>query len=260
MIAVITGGSSGIGLATAWLLGRGANTVYVMDLNRPPDDAVAAGLRFVNGDVSRHGDWLALAELLSREQGRVDWLVNAAGITQMHAAGFGDDKVWRRVLGVNVMGAVYSLETMTGLMTGGGAIVNIASVAAYAARPSRPSYGVSKAGIVSLTRSASLMLVNRGIRVNAVAPGLTDTPAWSQLPPSAGASEVEDYKRSQAEKVPIGRFASPDEIAQVIAFLLSDAASYIVGQTVNVCGGLTATDAMSEVEHWRVSATGVQSG
>jgi NAD(P)-dependent dehydrogenase (short-subunit alcohol dehydrogenase family) len=228
--ALVTGGSSGIGAATARLLAASGASVSVLDRDRSAD---------VTADVRDPGSVeaavAAAAELLG---GPPDVLVASAGIYRIERFLELDAAAWAEVLDTNLRGVFLTGQAVARRLVDArlpGAIVNLASTAALVSDASEPSahYNASKAGVVALTRQMAVELAPDGIRVNCVCPGVVDTPMLRLMDdPAAG-------KRYLREAVPLGRMATPDEIARVIAFLASDDASYITGAAVPVDGGST---------------------
>ena len=227
-IAVVTGAASGLGAAVARKLHQEGATVVAADRN----EITAPDVVPVTCDVSEEGDVQRLFEACRDRFGRVDLLVNNAGISgrparRLHECEPAD---WDRLFAVNLRGAFLVLRAALPLMLGaGGAIVNTASVAAFRARPGFAAYTTSKAAVAMLTRQAALEYAADGIRVNAVAPGLIDTPLVEDLPPAVRADA--------AARIPLGRLGTPEEVAALMTFLLSGAASYITGQIYLVDGG-----------------------
>jgi NAD(P)-dependent dehydrogenase (short-subunit alcohol dehydrogenase family) len=195
---------------------------------------------FMACDVSRKTDVDALVDHVLQAFGRIDVLVNNAGIFK--AADFLDvtEEDFDAVINVNIKGSFLMGQAAARAMksTGGGAIVNMSSVNAVMAIPNIASYNVSKGGINQLTRAMSLALADFGIRVNAVAPGYVKTALVASLV-DRGAIDAQAIAR----RTPMGRMAAPEEIAQVIAFLASPLASYITGAVLPVDGGWTALGA-----------------
>jgi meso-butanediol dehydrogenase/(S,S)-butanediol dehydrogenase/diacetyl reductase len=237
--AAVTGAASGIGAATARALAREGAHVAVLDVDaaRGADVAEEIGGTFLAVDVA---DEAALARALgetARARGRLDVLVSNAFATALGALESLAVAEWRRTLDVTLTAVFTGLRAAVPLMRaqGGGAVVNVASISGLAGDRGLGAYNAAKAGVVNLTRTAALELANAGIRVNAVCPGLIDTPslrrALDRLP------GVEGPARGA---VPLGRLGRPEEVAAAISFLASDEASYVTGTTLVVDGGLTA--------------------
>jgi NAD(P)-dependent dehydrogenase (short-subunit alcohol dehydrogenase family) len=241
MVALITGGQQGIGRAVALALAREGADVALNYLDDPGGaERVAAEIRAagrrclpVQGDVSRAGDVAALVDAAEHGLGPVDTLVNNAGIFPRSAFLELAEAEWDRVHGVNLKGSFLTAQAVARRLVArgaAGAIVNLASSAAYRSSPRGAHYVASKAGVVGLTRAMALELAPHGIRVNAIAPGLTDT-----AQPRHGHSEAD--VQAMARQVPLGRMGQPDDVAAVAVFLASDAARHITGQVIHVNGG-----------------------
>lgn len=241
-VVVITGAAQGIGAACARRLAGDGAALALWDIDDTQLAALAAELRAAGGrasacrcDVSLRADVeRALAATLA-DFGRVDALVNNAGIFK--AADFLDitEADWDAVLDVNLKGSFLVGQAVARAMSGGGAIVNMSSVNGTMAIASIASYNASKGGIDQLTRVMALALADRGIRVNAVAPGTIAT----ELARAAVLGSDEARERILS-RTPLRRLGEPSEIADVVAFLLSDAASYMTGEIVYVDGGRRA--------------------
>ena len=243
-VALITGAAAGMGLATAQAFAKAGATVVLADFNEKAVTAAAqklatAGYKAlaVRCDVS---DDAQVAEMVQRtvaEFGRLDAAFNNAGV-MAHIAPIAESSRddWDRVIGVNLRGVWSCMQHELRVMErqGSGAIVNNASVGALTGNPGIASYIASKHGVVGLTRSAALEYIKRGIRVNAVNPGLIDT----QVARDVVNGDEQAYAEI-AKHVPIGRAGRPEEIASTVLWLCSPAASYIVGHALTVDGGMT---------------------
>lgn len=235
-IALVTGAASGIGLSTVKrFVAEGAHVVAVdLDLDRTVAalDALA-NVTVAAADVSKSAQVNRAFDIAREKHGRLDVLVNAAGIS----AGPVDieditDEDFAHVVEVNLYGSFYALRAAAGLMRcngdSGGSIVNISSVGALANFPLPASYPASKAGVLGMTRAAAALLASNNIRVNAVAPGATDTPMLPSEP---------EFRDAVISLGVLGRAASADEMANTILFLASDEAAFFTGQTLSPNGG-----------------------
>jgi len=246
-VAVVTGAAHGIGAACARLFSASGAKVALWDTDEAAAASLAASLaaggagaaraRAMRCDVSRKAEVEAATAATLAAFGRIDMLVNNAGI--FRAADFLDitEADWDAVLGVNLKGAFLVGQAVAREMakTGGGAIVNMSSVNGVMAIPTIASYNASKGGINQLTRAMALALADRHIRVNAVAPGTIAT----ELARQAVLGSAEAAARIMG-RTPLRRLGEPDEVASVCAFLASDAASYMTGEIVAVDGGRLA--------------------
>jgi NAD(P)-dependent dehydrogenase (short-subunit alcohol dehydrogenase family) len=243
-VVVITGAAQGIGEACARRLARDGAAVALWDIDDVRGAALARSIsdggrraRFLHCDVSKKPEVDAALQATLAGFGRVHGLVNNAGIFKGADFLNVDEADWDAVIGVNLKGAFLVAQAVARHMAanGGGAIVHMSSVNGTLAIPSIASYNVSKGGINQLTRAMALALVDQGIRVNAVAPGTIAT----ELARGAVLTSEEARARIMS-RTPMRRLGEPEEVAEVVAFLLSDAASYMTGEIVVVDGGRMA--------------------
>ena len=240
-VVVVTGAANGIGAACARLFATSGAKLALWDVDAAAAQTLAAELgadtRAIRCDVASRAEVEAATAATLAAFGRIDVLINNAGI--FRAADFLDigEADWDAVIGVNLKGAFLVGQAVARAMaaTGGGAIVNMSSVNGVMAIPTIASYNASKGGIDQLTRVMALALADRGIRVNAVAPGTIAT----ELAQKAVLGSAEAAARIMS-RTPLRRLGQPDEVAAVCAFLASDAASYMTGEVVYVDGGRLA--------------------
>jgi NAD(P)-dependent dehydrogenase (short-subunit alcohol dehydrogenase family) len=234
-VVLVTGGASGIGAATAVRLTEQGAQVYALDV-QDGIRAAPSGVRSVHCDVTQEEQVARAVELALGEEGRVDVLVNAAGVvTKGDRIEDTDVSEWRRVIEVNLTGPYLCIKHVVPAMRsqGSGAIVNIASSSAL--QPSQlgtAAYTASKGGLVALTRQLVLELSPYGIRVNAIAPGPVATPLV--------AHHGDAWRRAKARVIPIGDIGEPEDIADAVLFLASESARYVTGHVLSVDGGMTA--------------------
>ena len=239
-VAIITGGASGIGRATAIRFAAEGATVAVLDRD---GDAAARVAEEVGGSAHvvdvRDGDAFAQAmRAVADSAGRLDVLFNNAGSGDLRPLHTVDDKLWHRLIDVNLTGTFNGMRAAVPLMLEGGrgAIVNNASVSGLTPTRNEAAYSAAKAGVIALTKSGALEY-GPTVRVNCVAPGHVRTPltaAWEQFP---------DVFDPVAAAIPLGRIGHADEIAEVVLFLATGRSSYITGQTLVVDGGISLPQA-----------------
>jgi len=230
-VVVVTGAARGQGAAEAAALAAAGASVVATDV-LPFDGR--------HLDVTSAEEWEALADWISTEHGRVDALVNNAGVAARERLPHVTLETWERTFAINVTGPMLGIQALVPLMPPGSSIVNICSVAAVGGHAAA-SYTASKWALRGLTRSAALELGStRGIRVNAVMPGLVDTPLMESAPAA--------FTEAALTEIPLGRVGLPADIAPTIVFLVSDDSSYYNGAELVVDGGLTA-----HVSHKRIA-------
>lgn len=244
-VALVTGGSTGIGRATAVAFAREGARVVVADVNQAEGEETVSRIRaaggealFVRADVSRSAEVKALVERTLATYGRLDCAFNNAGIEGVMIPTVEcTEENWDRVIAVNLTSAFLCMkhELAHMLKVGRGSIVNCASIAGLVGFPNAPAYVASKHGMVGLTRTAALETAKSGIRVNAICPGVVRTPMVDRATHGDPAIEAA-FVASQ----PIGRMGNPEEIASAVLFLCSDAASFITGQAIAADGGWVA--------------------
>ena len=240
-VAVVTGGARGIGLAIGqWFVAHGYR-VALLDVDNATLAPAAAGLGNANTvlavhcDVSRPEAVKSAIDQVEAAFGRIDSLVNNAGVAVFKPIGETSFEEWRKVLGTNLDGAFLCTQACVPAMlrAGGGSIVNIASISGLRASTLRVAYGTSKAALIHLTKQQAVELGTVGIRVNVVAPGPVDTEMAKLVHSVAIRSDYHDV-------IPMGRYGTTEEIASAVGFLCSPAAGFINGQTLAVDGGFDA--------------------
>jgi len=247
-IAVVTGGGQGIGREIALGLARRGATVIVADWNLAAAEAVSNEIRASGGsamvvevDISDAAQVEAMVQRVLDAYGRIDILINNAAIG--HAKPFLEISLeeWNRVLAINLTGQFLCAQAVARAMVqrGGGRIVNVASISGQRGGTGRAAYGAAKAGVILLTRVMAVELAARGIAVNAISPGPTETDQVRQCHDDA-------TRAAYYERLPIRRYADPAEIAKAALFLASDEASFVSGHILNVDGGFDAAGLIYE--------------
>jgi NAD(P)-dependent dehydrogenase (short-subunit alcohol dehydrogenase family) len=236
-IALITGGNSGIGLATATQFANEGAYVFITGRRKPElDDAVkqiGMNATSVQGDVTNLADLDRLFAVSKREKGRIDILFANAGIPKLAALHKVTEEFYDSTFDVNVKGLLFTVQKALPLLSDGASIILNASIAASRALgPEWSVYNATKAAVRSFARTWTIALKDRRIRVNAVSPGYTDTPAWHAAP------EFEEAMKTISNTIPSGRFGTPEEIAKGVVFLASDDSSYVTGTELFVDGGV----------------------
>jgi NAD(P)-dependent dehydrogenase (short-subunit alcohol dehydrogenase family) len=239
-VAIVTGAGRGIGLATARALAREGARVAICDIRAELLDEALAGIEALGGealafqvDVTRREQIQHMVDETSRRWGAIDVLVNNAGIYEVLPFEEISEAQWDRLLAVNLKGAFLCCQAIVPLMKrqGSGRIVNIASSAGKTGGTlAGAHYSVSKAGLICLAKQLARELGPHGITVNAVAPGRIDTPMIHSV--------TEEENQAFAQKTPLGRLGTPEDVANAVVFLASDEASFITGEILDVNGGL----------------------
>lgn len=248
--AVVTGAGGGIGRACARSLAARGARVALLDISAESASLTAEVIGEAGGDCAVYAVDVTDADAVEAALGRVEQdlgpltlAVGAHGIVRNHPFLELPAADWDATLAVNLKGMFVVLQNAArrAVAHGGGAMVAVSSVAGRGPRATCADYAASKAGVISLVRSAAMALAEHGIRVNAVCPGVVDTEMTRaihrQKAAIDGITPEESFAR-QAAKIPLGRIEAPEEIADVVSFLLSEQSSYVTGQALNACGGL----------------------
>ncbi len=240
-VAVITGGNSGIGLATAQRFVSEGAYVFINGRRQSElDEAVkqiGKDVTGVQGDVSNIADLDRLYATVKEQKGRIDILFANAGVGELVPLGEISEAYFDKTFGINVKGVLFTVQKALPLFQdGGGSIVLNASIAASKGVEASSVYSATKAAIRSFARTWTAEFKHRKIRVNAISPGMIDTPMLNGLAQSQ--EQVEQFKSSIVSIVPLGRMGSPDEVAKVVSFLASDDSSYVTGIELFVDGGV----------------------
>lgn len=241
-VALATGAGGGIGRAAALAFARSGASVLVCDIKDDGGEETVALIAAAGGtgvyqrcDVSDGSQVKAMVAAAVGRFGRLDYAFNNAGINVLGADEY-EDENWARSIGINLTGVMLCMreEAAVMLAQGGGAIVNTASINGLIGNPSQPAYTASKHGVVGLTRHGALRWAKAGIRVNAVCPGVIETPMTAPLVSSPEMKKVIDAM------TPMGRMGQAEEVAEAVVWLCSDAASFVTGHPLVIDGGATA--------------------
>lgn len=243
-VAIITGGASGIGRATAELFAEAGAMIAIVDRNREAAESVASEIgrnaMGVAADVSRAAEIAAAVEAIRTWHGRVDILVNNAGYGIPGSILEVEEEDWDALMATNLKGVYLFSRAVIPIMTrqGAGTIINTGSYTAFTAIRNRAAYIASKGGVVALTRAMALDHIDANIRVNCVAPGTISSPYFDQM---FAASPNPAAMRGELDgRAPLGRMGRPEEIAKAILFLAADESSFVVGSALIADGGSSA--------------------
>ncbi len=238
-VALVTGGAQGIGKSIVTLLADCGASVVVSDINRETAEKTAADLTAqgkkamaAQANVARGEEVKAMVDSVLSQWGKIDILVNNAGITRDTLLLRMKDEDWDAVLSVNLKGTYNCIKAVLSSMSKQrrGRIVNISSIVGVIGNPGQANYAASKAAVIGLTKTVAREYASRGVTVNAVAPGFIDTAMTASL-----SAEV---KENLMKQIPLARLGSPSDVANAVAFLASDRASYLTGQILHVNGGM----------------------
>jgi NAD(P)-dependent dehydrogenase (short-subunit alcohol dehydrogenase family) len=243
-VAVITGGTSGIGLATAQRFASEGAYVFIIGRRQSELDAAVKqisknnnNVTGVQGDVSNLADLDRLYATVKEQKGHIDILFANAGVGELVPLGEITEAHFDKTFGINVKGLLFTVQKALPLFQdGGGSIILNASIASSKGTEALSVYSATKAAIRSFARTWTVELKHRKIRVNAISPGPIDTPGFNGL--ALSEEQIEQFKTSIVSTVPMGRMGSPDEVAKAVSFLASDDSSYVTGIELFVDGGM----------------------
>jgi NAD(P)-dependent dehydrogenase (short-subunit alcohol dehydrogenase family) len=234
---VITGGNSGIGYAAAEAFAAAGSRVVISGRSEEKVQAASQslGVTGIVADVSDLSAIDALVEQVKAEFSRVDVLFINAGVFMPAPVGQIAESMFDKQMGINLKGAIFTLEKFLPILNDGASVINLSSINAYTGMPNTAVYAASKAALNSYTRTAATELAPRRIRVNAVNPGPIATPIFSKtgLPDD----QLNAFAEAIQQRIPLKRFGKPEEVAQLVAFLGSDESAFITGSEINIDGG-----------------------
>jgi len=243
--AVVTGGNSGIGFATAKKLKAGGANVIITgrSLERVEGAANELGVTGIVADVTNLVALDALVEKVKSQFGQLDILFVNAGIFAPAPVGQNTEEMFDTQMGINFKGAVFTIEKFLPLLNDGASIINLSSINAYTGMPNTAIYAASKAALNAYTRTAATELASRKIRVNAVNPGPVSTPIFGKT--GMPEEQLNEFAAAIQNRIPLKRFGQPEDIANLVAFLASDDASFITGSEYNIDGGMNVNPLLS---------------
>lgn len=244
-VAVVTGGNSGIGYATAKKLKDNGATVIITGRNQQKVQQAAQelGTKGIVADVQHLNQIDNLVEDVKKEFGNIDVLFVNAGIFDPAPVGSISEEMYDRQMGINLKGAIFTTEKFLPIINEGGSIINLSSVNAYTGMPNTAIYAATKAALNSYTRTAATELAPRKIRVNSVNPGPVSTPIFQKT--GMPEEQLNGFAEAIQNRVPLKRFGQPEDVANLVAFLASDDASFITGAEYNIDGGINVNPLLS---------------
>lgn len=246
-VAVVTGGNSGIGLATAKDLAEKGAKVIITGRNQEANDKAIAEIG--NGAVayvSDQSDLNAIDELVANvksNHGKVDVLFINAGVAFFAPIEHSDESFFDSIVNINFKGAFFTLQKFLPLLGEGSSVINLSSVNANIAMPGSAIYSSSKAALNSITKTAAIELASKGIRVNSINPGPIDTPIFGKV--GMPEEQLKEFAGAIQQTIPVKRFGNAGEVAKLVSFLASDEAAFITGSEYNIDGGISITPALN---------------
>ncbi len=244
-IAVVTGGNSGIGYASAKALKAKGATVIIVGRSKDKVETAATELGVAGyvADVSQLDQLDAVVNEVKNKHGMVDVLFVNAGIFIPAPVGQVSEEMFDQQMGINFKGAVFTIEKFVPILNDGASIINLSSINAYTGMPNTSIYAASKAALNSYTRTASIELAARKIRVNSVNPGPVETPIFGKV--GMPEDQLQAFAAAMQQRVPLKRFGQADEIAKLVVFLASDDSTYITGGEYNIDGGMNINQGLN---------------
>jgi meso-butanediol dehydrogenase / (S,S)-butanediol dehydrogenase / diacetyl reductase len=249
-VFIITGAGGGIGGSIARRLAAEGAALVLSDLNRGALDLLASEISAVGSrpeslalDAADPNLGRRLGEMALEKFGRIDGFVPMAGIVKFKPVVEFDPAQWDAVMNINLRGVFFGIQSIGRMMIEGGfsgSIVTASSTSGEGPRPDCADYAASKAGVNHITRTFALQFAPQGIRVNAISPGVIDTPMWREVDRGRGAIlglKPGELLAKMKSEIPMGRIGSPDDVASLVAFLLSDESTYVTGQIITIDGG-----------------------
>jgi len=246
-VAIVTGAGQGIGRAIACRLARDGFAIAIIDINADALDEVKKEIEGLGAQVlALRADLTKLDEIqkvinLSAEWGQLAVLVNNAGRVLITPFLEITEAEWDAIMTLNLKAVFFAMQFAVRYMSDGGRIINLSSISGRSGRPDQAHYAAAKCAVISLTQSAALSFASQGITVNAICPGVVDTPMTTgihEIRANALGITPEESLARMVAKIPLGRLEKTDDVAGVVSFLCSADAAYVTGQSLNVCGGM----------------------